>query len=114
MEWWEKPMNDRIWPFLKAGLIGAGAFVIVLIVINLPFLFLLELKGLDLLFLIRGSLPPPPEIVIVAIDEPSLAEISKQWPWPRSIHAHLIEQLKKAGARVIGFDILIYGALPPG
>jgi adenylate cyclase len=106
MEWWEKPMNDRIWPFLKAGLIGAGAFVIVLIVINLPFLFLLELKGLDLLFLIRGSLPPPPEIVIVAIDEPSLAEISKQWPWPRSIHAHLIEQLKKAGARVIGFDIL--------
>jgi adenylate cyclase len=91
MAWWEKPMNDRIWPLLKAGLIGAGAFVVVLIVTNLPFLFLLELKGLDLLFLIRGSLPPPPEIVIVAIDEPSLAEISKQWPWPRSIHAHLIE-----------------------
>jgi adenylate cyclase len=104
--WWGRPMNDRIWPFLKAGLIGAGAFVVMLIVTNLPFLFLLELKGLDLLFLIRGSLPPPPEIVIVAIDEPSLAEISKQWPWPRSIHAQLIEQLKKAGARVIGFDIL--------
>jgi adenylate cyclase len=99
-------MHDGIRPLLKAGLIGAGAFVVMLIVTNLPFLFLLELKGLDLLFLIRGALPPPPEIVIVAIDEPSLAEISKQWPWPRSIHAHLIAQLKQAGARVIGFDIL--------
>jgi adenylate cyclase len=99
-------VNERIWPFLQAGLIAAGAFVAMLILTNLPFLFLLDLKGLDLLFLIRGPLPPPPEIVIVAIDEPSLAEISKQWPWPRSIHAQLIEQLKKAGARVIGFDIL--------
>jgi adenylate cyclase len=99
-------MTDRIWPFVKAGLIAAGAFIAVLIVTNLPFLFFLELKGLDLLFLLRGSLPAPPEIVIVAIDEPSLAEISKQWPWPRSIHAQLIEQLKKAGAKVIGFDIL--------
>ena len=99
-------MNERIWPFLKAGLIAAGAFVAVLIVTHLPFLFLLELKGLDLLFLIRGPLLPPPELVIVAIDEPSFAELSQQWPWPRSIHARLIEQLKKAGARVIGFDIL--------
>lgn len=99
-------MNDRVWPFLRAGIIAAGSFVIVLILTNLPFLFLLELKGLDLLFLLRGPLPPPPEIVIVAIDEPSFAEISKQWPWPRSIHAQLIEQLKKAGAKVIGFDIL--------
>jgi adenylate cyclase len=99
-------MNDRVWPFLRAGLIAIGAFVVVLILTNLPFLFLLELKGLDLLFLLRGPLPPPPEIVIVAIDEPSFAEISQQWPWPRSIHARLIEQLKKAGAAVIGFDIL--------
>ena len=99
-------MNDRVWPFLRAGLIAVGAFVVVLILTNLPFIFLLELKGLDLLFLLRGPLPSPPEIVIVAIDEPSFAEISKQWPWPRSIHAQLIEQLKKAGAKVIGFDVL--------
>jgi adenylate cyclase len=99
-------MNDRFWPFLKAGLIAAGAFVAVLLVTNLSFLFFFELKGLDLLFLLRGPLPPPPEIVIVAVDEPSFAEISKQWPWPRSIHARLIEQLKKAGAKVIGFDVL--------
>lgn len=106
MEWGTALRNETVWAFLKAGLIAAGAFIAVLIVTNLPFLFLLELKGLDILFLLRGSLPPPSEIVIVAIDEPSFVEISKQWPWPRSIHAQLIEQLNKAGAEVIGFDIL--------
>ena len=63
-------MNKRIGPFLKAGLIAVGAFVAMLIVTNLPFLFLLELKGLDLLFLLRGSLLPPPELVIVASTSP--------------------------------------------
>lgn len=73
---------------------------------NLSFFSLMELKGLDLLFVLRGPLPPPDEIVIVAIDESSMAEIGKQWPWPRSLHAQLIQALNQAGARVIGFDIL--------
>lgn len=98
--------SDRVRPTLKAVLITIPAFAAMLILTNLPLFSLLELKGLDLLFLLRGARPHPPEIVIVAIDEPSFAEIPKQWPWPRSLHARLIDQLKKAGARVIGFDIL--------
>ncbi len=73
---------------------------------NLSFFSLLELKGLDLLFALRGVLSPPSQIVIVAIDEPSLAEIKQQWPWPRSLHAQLIRQINKAGAKVIGLDVL--------
>lgn len=98
--------SDRVRPVLQAVLITISAFATMLILTNLPLFSLFELKGLDLLFLFRGSLQPPHEIVIVAIDEPSFAEISKQWPWPRSLHARLIDQLKKAGARVIGFDVL--------
>jgi len=99
-------MVSKIWPILKAVFIAAIAFVAMLVLTNLPPLSLLELKGLDLLFLLRGTLPPPSDIIVVAIDEPSFAEISKQWPWPRSIHARLIDQLKKARAKVIGFDVL--------
>ncbi len=99
-------MVTKVWPFLKAVLIAAFAFVAMLVLTNLPLLSLFELKGLDLLFFLRGPLPPPSEIVVVAIDEPSFAEISKQWPWPRSVHAGLINQLKKAGAKVIGYDVL--------
>jgi adenylate cyclase len=99
-------MVSNVWPFLKAMLIAVAAFVAMLVCTNLPLLSLLELKGFDLLFLLRGPLPPPSETVVVAIDEPSFAEIAQQWPWPRSLHARLINQLKQAGARVIGFDVL--------
>lgn len=66
----------------------------------------LELKGYDIFHVLKKPAHPPEDIVIVAIDEPSFAEIGKQWPWPRSIHAKLIDVLKKEGASVIGFDIL--------
>lgn len=66
----------------------------------------LEQKGLDLLFLLRGALPPPEDLIVVAVDEPSFAELKLQWPWPRSVHAKLVERLSRAGARVIALDIL--------
>ncbi|MBX3596901.1 MAG: adenylate/guanylate cyclase domain-containing protein [Rhizobiaceae bacterium] len=44
--------------------------------------------------------------IIVAIDEPSLAEINRQWPWPRELHAQLIKSLRAAGAKSIGMDII--------
>ena len=98
--------SNGVWPVLQAVVITISAVAAMLLLTSLPILSLLELKGLDLLFRLRGPLASPGEIVVVAIDEPSFAEISKQWPWPRSLHARLIDQLKKAGARVIGFDIL--------
>ena len=45
-------------------------------------------------------------IVVVGIDEPSFAEIKAQWPWPRAIHAQLVDRLREAGARVVVFDLL--------
>ena len=50
--------------------------------------------------------PWPRNATLVEIDEVSLARIGR-WPWPRAIHAALIESLSNAGARVIGLDILL-------
>jgi len=47
---------------------------------------------------------PSERVVIVAIDEQSLAALG-QWAWPRSIHARLVRRLTDAGARSIAFDI---------
>jgi len=91
---------------LPATIIAVVAFGITFLFSSLSFFSFLELKGLDLLFMLRGPLLPPDPIVIVAIDEPSMAEIGRQWPWPRSLHARLIQQLNKARVKVIGFDIL--------
>ena len=44
--------------------------------------------------------------VLVAIDEPSFADVNKPWPWPRGLHGQLIESLRAAGAKVIGLDLV--------
>lgn len=49
---------------------------------------------------------PGDDVVIVAIDPKSLGELGR-WPWPRSLHARLIERLTDDGARSIGMDVTI-------
>jgi EAL domain-containing protein (putative c-di-GMP-specific phosphodiesterase class I)/CHASE2 domain-containing sensor protein len=44
------------------------------------------------------------QIQIVEIDARSVAAIAR-WPWPRSIHARLIDNLHRAGAATIAFDV---------
>ncbi len=50
-----------------------------------------------------------PQIVIVGIDEKSIARIGPP-PWPRNEYVPVLERLSRAGARVIGLD-LTFGAL---
>ncbi len=45
------------------------------------------------------------DIVIVAIDETSLNEIGR-WPWPRDVHARLIDKLTQYQARAVVIDII--------
>jgi eukaryotic-like serine/threonine-protein kinase len=47
---------------------------------------------------------PSREVVIVAIDDASLAQLG-EWPWPRDVHASLIDKLKAQGARVVAFTV---------
>jgi adenylate cyclase len=52
---------------------------------------------------------PSDQIVLVAIDNDSIRRLEPlvgRWPWPRLIHATLIDYLSAAGARVIVYDVL--------
>ena len=56
-----------------------------------------------------GSAPRPATaspVVVVGIDEPSFSELRMRWPWPRSVHARLVDELTQAGASVVAFDVL--------
>ena len=66
----------------------------------------LENHALDLCYRLRPLSAPPPELLIVAIDEHSFQELNKAWPWPRRYHAKITRKLKDAGARLIVFDVL--------
>ena len=59
-----------------------------------------------------NSVPASGNTVLVEIDSGSLEEIGV-WPWPRSLHASLLDRLIEAGADEIAFDIDFSSASDP-
>jgi len=56
-----------------------------------------------------ATLKPDPDIVVLDIDEASLAEVADdagRWPWPRSIHGEVVAGIARQKPRAIVFDIL--------
>ena len=52
--------------------------------------------------------PASQTLTVVEIDSASLHELDS-WPWPRGYYATAIDNLRKAGARKIGFDVDLSG-----
>lgn len=53
-----------------------------------------------------GVRAPHEDIVVVAIDNRSLAELGR-WPWPRARHQALLESLARYGPRAVAYDVLL-------
>jgi len=53
---------------------------------------------------------PSGKTVVVEIDECSIDWTRRQglggWPWPRSVHADLLDALDRAGVRAVGIDVM--------
>src|SRR5665647_2340055 len=49
---------------------------------------------------VSGGRQPSDRIAVIAIDDQSIATIGP-WPWPRNVHARLIDQLAAAKAKTI-------------
>ena len=64
-----------------------------------------ELNTVDARFSIRGAEPPPDDIVVVGVDDVTFGELQTQWPFPRSLHADVIDRVRRDGARVIAYDV---------
>ncbi|HSI81458.1 MAG TPA: adenylate/guanylate cyclase domain-containing protein [Solirubrobacterales bacterium] len=64
-----------------------------------------ELDTVDARFEIRGEQAPPDDVVIVGIDDITFSQLQEQWPFPRSMHAEVIDALRNDGARVIAYDV---------
>jgi CHASE2 domain-containing sensor protein/signal transduction histidine kinase len=55
---------------------------------------------------------PSPEIVIIGIDERSIAALGP-WPWSRTLHARLLEQLAPHAPRSVLFNVFFDTPGPP-
>ena len=65
----------------------------------------LERDSVDARFSIRGTQERPRDLVVVEIDDVTFDELDEQWPFPRTLHARVIDRLRRAGARAIAYDI---------
>lgn len=79
--------------------------ILVLILSTSELIGNLENKAKDLLFLIRGKKPVSDNVVLVEVGDDTFGSLNEQWPFPRTYYAKLIDNLEKAGAREIIFDI---------
>jgi len=70
-----------------------------------------EQDAIDLRFRLRGEKSASPEITLIEIDDASIAAVG-QWPWPRSVHAVLLEVLSRFNPSSIFFDVLFTESSP--
>lgn len=93
-------------PLLLEWSVLAGSLVLLVSALSISDLFWRIDRNLYDLGITLAARPAPPDIVIVAIDDESLAQIGR-WPWPRAVHATLLNRLTEEGARAVGLDIIL-------
>ncbi len=107
--------SHRSW-ITKLGISAAVALLIILVtqegILGLGIIQRLELAAIDYRFSFRGpdlTMKNSGNVVIVEISEDSFKSLPEKWPWPRSYYAHLLKNLRAAGARAVGLDIIFGG-----
>lgn len=100
-------LHDFIKPHFSmlAGLLCAAA-ILLLSLWNPIFIHTLHLKTYDLFLRHKLGVKADIPIVIVDIDDKSLA-ILGQWPWPRTVLAEILSHINKGNPKAIGLDIVL-------
>lgn len=110
-----QPANDKKTPASSAFAtinrlrLPWGGFLAALLAILLTFSSPwrdVELKSFDWLTIATAPEKIELPITIIAIDEASFNALKQQWPWPRSLHGKIVDNLRQAGVAVVGFDVV--------
>jgi adenylate cyclase len=92
---------------VRKTFLWAAAIGLVVVAVSLAGLLeVAELQALNTLFALRGPRRPAAPIVIVTIDEDSFADLDLAWPWPRALHARLLDILGRGKPIAVGLDIV--------
>lgn len=81
------------------------------IIILIKFIFIFSFFGSmehlaqDALFRLRGGVPYSGKVAVVGIDDETFNSLNMSWPFPRGVHGKLIDNLTRAGVRLIVFDV---------
>jgi eukaryotic-like serine/threonine-protein kinase len=53
--------------------------------------------------------PPSDKVAVIAIDDQSIRNLGR-WPWPRNLHAAMLDLLREGGAKAVGNTIFYFEA----
>lgn len=117
-----KARANRVASYVYSRL-GRSAFVLFAVVFSAVIfidfsythlIVVMERKTYDLMMRYRYNAPAPDrDIVIIDIDEKSLAAMAKdygRWPWPRQVLAELVQGIEQQQPAAIVFDVLFSDA----
>jgi len=90
---------------LRSALLGLLVAVLAVLAGRTDLFRAFELKTVDLRFRLRGPREVATPIAVVFIGDDSIAAYGR-WPWGWDYHALLVDALRRAGARLILFDVL--------
>lgn len=98
---------------------GKGRWLIILataiVLVNLHAMLFVSYLGrrfeptiLDFWFKLRGALPPPAEVAVIALDDETYDRLnaSPLQFWPRKYHVEFLKKLAKFGVKGVVFDIV--------
>jgi adenylate cyclase len=96
------PKRFRFLMFLTVGLAAVGT---ALTVDAFGLMSSQEQSTVDVRFGLRGTQGAPSDVRVVKIDDVTFGDLRLRWPFSRSLHAKVLDQLKRAGAKVIAYDV---------
>lgn len=99
----------RVLLIAAIGLLGA---LIGLATWNAGILESQERSTVDARFAIRGDREPPPDVVVVGIEDRTTAELGR-WPFARDVQARILDAVSAAEPRAIGYDIELRDSTTP-
>ncbi len=107
-------INTRTSSLIRLLLLTVSAVLFYIVVLSKTPLFLFsQYKTADTLFSYQPGFRPHhdylKEIVVVEIDDESIYQLNRSWPWGREVFAVFLEKLRDLHPRVVGFDISFAG-----
>ena len=85
--------------------VGLGVTALGLVAYSTDVLRNVELDSVDARFSIRGTQKPPPELIVVQIDDVTFNELHQRWPFSRTVHADAIRHISADHPKAIAYDV---------
>jgi adenylate cyclase len=89
------------------GFVGLGAVALSVLTYSFGIIDDFDRQTIDTRFELRGAQPTRSDVIVVKIDDVTFDELDQRWPFPRSLHAKLLDRIKADGPRAIAFDIQV-------